>query len=370
MRRTSLSRLTSLCIVLTAFSILTSCAQGEAGDTLPVSSAKPLSPRPALELFMASSGGIDGTPVAEIMYRNLDNVDKQSGGELVIYYYPAASLGNDVELMEAVQLNSLSIMFGAPTAQCVLIPELALLDIPCLFDTTEACNDMLSGEFMDMIQEKYNEKGLQLLTCFTTGYRYLSSNMPIYSVDDLKDLQIRTMENKYHVTYWQALNAKPTPLPFNELYVSLQRGVLAAQENPLHTFLGAGLGNVQTTLIKTRHLPFVHTYVMNKSLYESLSEENRELLHKCFDGIRDESIRAMYINENRMESVCRDEFGMEIILPSEEMLEKMKASNAGVIELMKEDLDSALVEEYVQKARKSNQKYTPSPTQSGSPDDV
>lgn len=42
----------------------------------------------------------------------------------------------------------------------------------------------------------------------------MSTNKPVYSFSDFKGQKIRTMENSYHLAFWKAIGANPTP---NEL---------------------------------------------------------------------------------------------------------------------------------------------------------
>ena len=40
------------------------------------------------------------------------------------------------------------------------------------------------------------------------------------------------MENSYHLAFWKAIGANPTPMTFSEVYIGLQQHTIDAQENP------------------------------------------------------------------------------------------------------------------------------------------
>lgn len=64
----------------------------------------------------------------------------------------------------------------------------------------------------------YTDGGYHLLGMADQGFRIMSTNKPVYSLADFKGQKIRTMENSYHLAFWKAIGANPTPM-------TLQRGV-------------------------------------------------------------------------------------------------------------------------------------------------
>lgn len=48
---------------------------------------------------------------------------------------------------------------------------------------------------------------------------FMSTNKPVNSFADFKGQKIRTMENSYHLAFWKALGANPTPMSFSEVYI-------------------------------------------------------------------------------------------------------------------------------------------------------
>jgi TRAP-type C4-dicarboxylate transport system substrate-binding protein len=78
------------------------------------------------------------------------------------------------------------------------------------------------------------------------------------------------MDNKNHLAFWKALGANPTPLPFPELYISLQQGVVDAQENANDTNVNAKFNEVQKYLVNTHHILYLNQFLMNKSKFDGL----------------------------------------------------------------------------------------------------
>ena len=103
----------------------------------------------------------------------------------------------------------------------------------CRFDTIEEVREKVDDEkFYSLIEKVYEKGGFHLLGYADQGFRVMSMNKKIQSLSDFKGQKIRTMENSFHIDFWKALKASPTPMTFSEVYIGLQQGTIDAEENP------------------------------------------------------------------------------------------------------------------------------------------
>jgi len=304
-----------------------------------------------IQLSMGCSGTIDGTILGDAIYNNIEALKEWTDGNFVINFYPSGQLGGDTELIEGAQMGSVDIFNGAPTSQVGLIPELAVLDIAGLYDNVDQCNEVLSGGFAEQIEPYYNKAGLHLLTIYANDFRITSSNDPISSMADLKGLNIRTQENKYHMIFWKQLGANPTPLAFGELYIALQQGMMDAQENPWASYVGAKLCEVQNYMTLTNHIPFINTFVMNNAKYQSLSDAQKQALNQFFYSVQIFQIAGTADDDARMQKECVDKYGLVVNEVPADIKEAYAGATQAVIDQMKQDIDSAFVDNYVAAAR-------------------
>ena len=63
--------------------------------------------------------------------------------------------------------------------------------------------------------------------------RVMLSKEPINSIEDMKDLKMRVPEIETYLESAKALGAKPTQVPWGEVYIALTQGVVEACEGPL-----------------------------------------------------------------------------------------------------------------------------------------
>lgn len=301
-----------------------------------------------IELSMGCSGTVEGTIMGDALDKYLAELKEWTDGNFVINFYPSGQLGGDVELIEGTQMGSVDIFNGAPTSQVGLIPELAVLDISGLYDNVDDCNAVLNGGFTDLIEPYYNNAGLHVLGMFATDFRITSSNDPINSMDDLKGLNIRTQENKYHMEFWRQLGANPTPLAFGELYIALQQHMMDAQENPWVSYVGAKLCEVQNYMTFTNHIPFVSTYIMNNAKYQSLSDAQKQALNQFIYSVRKYQLEGTVEDDARMQKLCEDNYNLVCSEVPEDVKAAYPAATQAVVDLMKKDIDPTFVDNYLE----------------------
>lgn len=236
----------------------------------------------AIELSLGCSGTISGTINGDAVEFAQSVVEKATDGKVKITLYEGGTLGSDTEMMSGMQMGSVDMFTGAPSGQVAMINNLAVLDIGGAFSSIDNCNEILAN-FVGLIQGDYNAKGLQMMSCFATDWRLLTSNKEYKSAADLKGSTVRVQENPYHIAFWTALGANPTPLAFGEVYLSLQNGMLDAQENPYGSIIGAKLYEVQKYLYESDHIPFVSTTIVSKAKYDSLSDAQKQAVNEfCY----------------------------------------------------------------------------------------
>jgi TRAP-type C4-dicarboxylate transport system substrate-binding protein len=80
------------------------------------------------------------------------------------------------------------------------------------------------------------------------------------------------------VETYNAFGATPTPLPWGEVYSSLQLNMIGGQENPMFFVESTKMYEVTDYIVFTGHNTYTTTIVGNLDWYDGLSEEERAIL--------------------------------------------------------------------------------------------
>ena len=208
-----------------------------------------------------------------------------TGGKLTVDYFGNSQLGVDSELQQQMLAGDIDIVSCQPAQTTSFVPEVAVFDLPMVFAKynakaiDKALND---SSFTRLINDGYGKKGMTCLGFLQGGtFRETTSNREIRTLSNFSGLKIRTMDSKYHLMFWRALGANPTPLAFTELYMSLQQGVVEAQENANDTNVSSQFFEVQKYLVNTHHILYLNQFLINKSKFDSLAPEYQQAIRQA-----------------------------------------------------------------------------------------
>ena len=175
------------------------------------------------------------------------------------------------------------------------------------------------------------------------GFRQLTTNKRVDSIDDIAGQKIRVMTNNYHIAYWEALGAAAVPMQFTEVFMGLQQNTIDGEENPYMNIVGNNFQEVQDYIVETNHLGHIITFFMNSELYNSLPDNTKALVDEG-------AARAVaYANEAADESIAADkqtciDAGCEIITLSDEDYATLQEKGSVVYDLVRADLGDEKVD--------------------------
>ena len=184
------------------------------------------------------------------------NVEKRTNGALEVQPFHARKLGDEREMMEGVRLGTIQMIFVSSGPIPGFFPPVMVFDIPFMFSSAPAAWELFESNFGKEFSEAFLKKtGVRCLSITENGYRHFTNNVrPIKTPADMKGLKIRTMQNPAHMAMVKALGADPTPIPFGELYMGLQQGVVDGMECPIVLIHDMKFYEVQDQMILDGHL--------------------------------------------------------------------------------------------------------------------
>lgn len=170
--------------------------------------------------------------VHEAMEYMAERLALHSGGKMELDIYPGAMLGSEREMIELLQIGSLSITKVSASPLEGFVPEMALFGIPYLMRGRDHYWQVLDGPIGQELLDKTKVARLKGLGYFDAGSRsFYSTEGPILSPDDLTGKKIRVLNSPTSMATAKALGAAATPIAWGELYAALQQGVVDGAEN-------------------------------------------------------------------------------------------------------------------------------------------
>ena len=211
-----------------------------------------------------------------------EEVASLSNGKMKIQVYANSTLGGDRDLLETCSDGDIPFVVQNTAPQVSFMSDLAVFDLPCVFDSLDDCRKKIDDpEFYSLISDVYTDGGYHLLGMADQGFRVMSTNKPVNNFADFKGQKIRTMENSYHLAFWKALGANPTPMSFSEVYIGLQQHTIDAQENPYEVIVSNNLYEQQDYVVETNHLPHLISLIVSDEFYNSLSKDQQKIIDQA-----------------------------------------------------------------------------------------
>lgn len=162
------------------------------------------------------------------------SVKQKTGGQVDIRVFPSGQLGGYRDIVEGLRLGTIDLIGGGLDYPANVVP---LLVTGCLYynwRSFQHADRVLEGP----VAERYSKAMVANVGARIVGMGYVgmrdvfTRNRPVTKPADMQGLKIRVPEAPQHVVPMKALGANPTPIPYGEVYTSLQTGVVDAAEGP------------------------------------------------------------------------------------------------------------------------------------------
>jgi TRAP-type transport system periplasmic protein len=205
----------------------------------------------------------------------VDAIRADSKGRLDIQVFPNSQLGSDTDTLSQVRSGGVDFFTLSGLILSTLVPAASISGIGFAFPDYDAVWKALDGDLGAYIRAQIAKSGLTVMDrIWDNGFRHITSSVrPIASADDLKGMKIRVPPSPLWTSMFQALQAAPTSINFNEVYSALQTKVVQGQENPLAVIDTAKLYEVQKYCSLTNHMWDGFWFLVNRKSWERLPAE-------------------------------------------------------------------------------------------------
>lgn len=226
----------------------------------------------------------DAFPWGQAAEKWAELVEERTDGELTLRVYPNSQLvaGDQTREFSAMRSGLIDMAIGSTINWSPQVPELNLFSLPFFMPDEAAVDAVTGGEAGEMIFDAIESRGVIPLAWGENGFRQLSNSRgPISEPADLDGLKIRVVGSPLFQDTFNALGADPTQMSWTDAQPALTTGAVDGQENPLSVFDVARIdqvGQEYLTLWNYMNDPLI--FAVNQRVWDSLSEEHREILRE------------------------------------------------------------------------------------------
>ena len=205
--------------------------------------------------------------------------ERLTNGRYRMRVYPASALGNESAINESLSLGAIDLIYTGASFVAAEYPLIALSDFPYAIEDFDHWQTYRDSPLFEEISTGFGQAtGSKVIGLTYYGFRHVTANRAILHPDDMQNLKIRVPNAPMFLILPQATGANAAPMPFAEVYLALQQGVVDAQENPLTTIRFQRFYEVQSHINLTGHIvPSLLTLVSLRTLDE-LGEDDAAIL--------------------------------------------------------------------------------------------
>ncbi|UUD62740.1 TRAP transporter substrate-binding protein [Pseudomonas seleniipraecipitans] len=239
-------------------------------------------------------------------------VEKDSGGRIKVQLYPSEQLGNEMDIINSIQLGTADMTLAGESLQN-WAPKAAMLAVPYAFRDSEHLRKAVEGKVGEEIKAQITERtNLVPIAWFERGSRQLTTNRPITTPEELKGLRLRVPNVPLFVDTWQTMGARPTPMALGEVFTALQQNVIEGQENPLSLIESSSLYEVQKYVNRTDHVRSWIYVVIGKKQLDGMPDDLRAVVLNAASEMQTFESGLFEKDQQRLEASLKER-GMEFI---------------------------------------------------------
>ncbi|MDR7080388.1 tripartite ATP-independent transporter DctP family solute receptor [Neobacillus niacini] len=252
-------------------------------------------------------------------------VEEKSGGTLKVEIYENNKLGGEKEFYTGVRNGTIEMGIPGMIMQAD-VPKMGVIERPFLVKDFKHAKAVLDGPIgKEMTDELAEVHGVHTLAWTANGFRMVSSNREVASMDDFKGLRLRMPNTPVFVELGKALGANVSPMPLSEVFTAMEQKVVDAQDNPIGVVKSSGFYEVQTHILESRHGFTPNVLIVNQAFWNKLSDNQKKAVEEAAKEYADYEWK---LSEENYESDKKflAEKGMKFVTPNEKFLNEMEKS--------------------------------------------
>lgn len=173
-----------------------------------------------------------------------DYVEAASNGAIEVELFIGTQLcSNGAECLQGVADGSIDVYISTSGGAAGIFPYVQVLDLPYLMSDDRVAENVLSGDFVRTVRAmalEDSDNAIRLMTIGNTGgwRNFANTQRRVTGPADMDGMKIRTVVADLPQELVKAMGASPTPIPWPELFTSLQTGVVEGSKNGITDIMG------------------------------------------------------------------------------------------------------------------------------------
>jgi tripartite ATP-independent transporter DctP family solute receptor len=223
-------------------------------------------------------------PTVQGLYFMADYIEAATDGRIVMEVFPGGQLGDERSTIEQVQLGVIDVVRTSTSPVGEFYEPMGVFSLPYIFRGETHMWKVVNGPIGRELLDGLTESDLVGLAYYDSGSRnFYTTDVPIREAADLEGLRIRTQQSQVVLDMMEALGAEPVPMAFEEVYSSLQTGVIDGAENNFPSYGPFGVRHYEVAPYFTLdgHARVPEVVMVSQSTWDSLAPEDQQIVREA-----------------------------------------------------------------------------------------
>jgi TRAP-type transport system periplasmic protein len=210
------------------------------------------------------------------------SVENYTQGRYKVQVFPAAQLANDAKAVEQLQLGGIDFTVSSTGTYATHLPQLNLTMMPFIVDNYEQGWKLYDNSaWLKKQFEGGPAKGFRFLATWEAGFRSMTTRDVLNTPADAKGKKLRTFPNEMMRWTLEAVGFTVQIMPLPEVYLAIQQGAVAGQENPVDTIFANKFYEVAPNVTLTQHVYSPIPLTISEKTWAKLSEADKAAITKA-----------------------------------------------------------------------------------------
>jgi tripartite ATP-independent transporter DctP family solute receptor len=205
-------------------------------------------------------------------------VGERTSNRIRMRTFHSAQLGQQDEAIQQMRLGTIDFANFNLSPFNNLAPSTNVVTLPFLFRNVAHMQAAIDGPTGEAIAQDLERIGIIALAWYDAGARSIYTTRPVRTPADLRGMKIRVQTSDLWIDLMRALGANPTPLPFGEVFTSLQSGVIDGAENNWPSYESTRHFEVARFYSTTEHSNVPEVLAVSAQRWARLNAADRAIL--------------------------------------------------------------------------------------------
>jgi TRAP-type C4-dicarboxylate transport system substrate-binding protein len=210
--------------------------------TAPAAAAAPAAPAKEARVFKMGNSGTMTQPSAIASQLFCDKLNERLNGEIRFEFYPAEQLGNEITMLENLQVDLQQVIFCALDTLANYDADLNILSMAFAFASHDHMFRFMDSDVGKNIWKNLDDQGIHVVSYqYKKNPRIFFGKKPFRTPADMKGVRYRIPNIPIFERNARAMGAVPTVVAWSEYPFALMQGVVDCGECSKEAYRSAGL---------------------------------------------------------------------------------------------------------------------------------